>query len=501
MKNLNLTLLFLLFSFLQKNIQAQPGTIDPTFNNGVIAFGNLNLPISGATNVGIQSDGKIISFLGTNTGSHIIRFKTDGTIDTSFGTLQIPFTAITIKIIDNDNFLLGGLNGTIQKFNADGIIDNSFENQDAIDMNIFGLSIQADGKILAAGNRQNTGTGFDYILARYEPDGSLDLTFGNEGETVVDIVNKDTPYEVYQLSDGSIIIQGSSLFGASLLGHLIKFKPDGSLDTSFANEGIFQLDLGIESYSNSSQELTDGKILIEGMFNDNGVSTVFLQRLNSDGTIDSTFGNNGNSADPTFQNGEGFTIPLVSNSAVLQPDGKVLTNGFTWGSLVGGDRGFGVKRYLADGTVDTDFGNNGLAFASILDVNIIDPWMALDPNGNIIQVAKIDKNGAHDIVVVRYLNDLDVGTLDFENQSNSFLVFPNPIIDYCELKFSIPSEKKITAYLTGVDGRIIHQFFTNQKFEEGEHQLSLDMPTLASGNYFITLVHDKIPFAVQVFKK
>ena len=288
------------------------GSLDTTFNPG-----------SGANydiyTTDIQSDGKIIiggwftSFNGTSING-IARLNTDGSLDTTFnsGTGTNSFIQTTAiqsdgKIIIGGNFTSysGIARNNIARLNSDGILDTNFTTGTGADNTIWAITIQADGKIIVGGNFTNyNGTSINRIV-RLNTDGSLDTTF-----------NPDTGanswiYTTAIQSDGKIIIGGNfTTFNGTTRNRIARLNTDGSLDTTFnsgsgADEAIFATSLQ-----------SDGKIIAGGVFTTyNGTTTNHLAYLNSDGSLDTT-----------FNLGTGANHYIYTTT--IQSDGKIIIGGY-----------------------------------------------------------------------------------------------------------------------------------------------------------------------------
>src|SRR4029079_2637604 len=214
-------------------------------------------------------------------------------------------------------------------------------------------------KILVAGASflGSSGTGNDFAVVRYNPDGSLDTTFDGDGKLTTDFgaaFNNDVASAITVQPDGKILVAGSgSSFSASNSDFAVaRYNPDGSLDTSFAGVGKFTFGLGgFNDFASDVVLQPDGKILIAGTtFIDSGSHSDFaVVRLNSDGSFDTTFDGDGR---------------LITNlglfdqvaSLALQPDGKILVAG---GTSTGAGFDFALVRYNSNGSLDTTFDGDG----------------------------------------------------------------------------------------------------------------------------------------------
>ena len=376
-----LSLLFLLFTL--RSI-SQPGTLNTSFGSSgfvTINFGDLE---DYGYAMAIQSDGKIIA-TGSSSSSTtdyafaLARLNPDGSLDNSFGNGGKVVTAVGISAseifavaIQGDGKIMAGgystedfdiaSDFTLVRYNADGSLDNSFGTGGVVvtDINtsedqIYSLTIQSDGKILAAGPTRDLTTGVtSFGVVRYNSDGSLDNSFGNSGKVITSISNsRDDAYKVLITSDNKIIVAGRSITTGTSIA-IVKYNSDGSLDNSFGNAGIV---------SESINDLTpvtallqsDGKIVVAGPMNDNGIFDFGLARFNSDGTLDNSFGNGGVVSTHTGDLG-GEILSLT-----IQSDGKIIAVGHS--SDVEAHT-ITLARYLTDGSLDNSFGDNGITKAS-----------------------------------------------------------------------------------------------------------------------------------------
>jgi uncharacterized delta-60 repeat protein/uncharacterized repeat protein (TIGR01451 family) len=338
------------------------GSLDTTFGNG----GKLTTDFGGfdaAFGVALQADGKIVAAGqgGPGGGFALARYNTDGSLDPSFGSggeVTTHFTsgfevviAVAIQldgkiVVTGQTFAGGFQQFALARYNTDGSLDTSFASGGIVATNFgfdsaFGgaLAIQPDGKIVAAGR-----AGTDFLLARYNGDGSLDATFGSGGIVTTDFGGTvfDAAFGVALQSNGKIVAAGGTFngfVGPSADFALARYNPDGSLDASFGSGGQVTTDFGGFDVARSVALQADGKIVAAGgTFNGFvGPSADFaLARYNPDGSLDASFGSGGK---VTTDFG-GFD---VARSVALQADGKIVAAG-TGGA--GSD--FALARYLGD---------------------------------------------------------------------------------------------------------------------------------------------------------
>ncbi|MCW9013179.1 MAG: delta-60 repeat domain-containing protein [Gammaproteobacteria bacterium] len=330
--------------FMANPVFAAPGDLDTSFGtNGVVT----STIVSGAAEViramAIQTDGKIVVAGYTfNTTNHIkryalSRYNNDGSLDTSFGT-----------------------SGTV----VGQLSSLSDEPKDMI--------IQPDGKIVVLCSSWNVASGSsseDVSLLRFNTDGTLDTSFDMDGSVVTDInmastqsnnISADTPTRMALQPDGKILVSAQTRRIQDDIA-VLRYNSDGSLDTTFDGTGALILDIGT---TNSIPDLAtaiaiqpDGKIIIGGelvLVSGSGNKDPFVARLDSDGTLDPTFGTDGVSESLDIKAGDDVKDILI------QPDGKILVAGFSRDSMSttnGAD--FLLIRYNSDGSLDTSFDTDG----------------------------------------------------------------------------------------------------------------------------------------------
>ncbi len=251
---------------------------------------------------------------------------------------------------------------------------------------------QPDGKILVGGSAFISYVRWAFALARYNADGTPDASFGNNG--VVRIAFSTNGYErAYCLAlqpDGKIILGGFAYLGSAPSGDpntgfaLARYNPDGSLDTSFGAGGKVVTDL-TPTLDEINEVLLqpDGKIVTAGFVTPGPTNSGFYDfavvRYNADGSLDLSFGDGGH-VFTDFAGGGDF-----AQSALLQPDGKIVLAGVTAPASSGAQR-FGLARYLPDGGLDPAFGTGGKVVTDFGSAREIARSIKLAPDGKLVVV-------------------------------------------------------------------------------------------------------------------
>ncbi|MDD2949815.1 MAG: hypothetical protein PHU29_03405, partial [Sulfuricurvum sp.] len=372
-----------------------------------------------AQSVFIQPDGKIVVGGYRANGSKydfvLVRYNSDGSLDTTLGDNGIVITAVgtsydsadSVIVQDDGKILLSGSSRNasndndfaIVRYNSDGTLDITFDGDGMVTTNFFSydsinsIVVQSDGKILAAGTTNNTN---DIALARYNSDGSLDTTFGTNGKVSTDLgTNFDSGKDITLQADGKILVAGFS----NEVFALVRYNSDGSLDTSFDSDGIVLTAVSDYSAAQSVTVLDNGKIIVAGFSGSGSSSDFAVVRYNSDGSLDTTFSDDGMIITPVGTSAD------IAYSVVIQSDGKILLGGYATNSTTD----FAIVRYNIDGSLDTSFGVSGKISTDIGTDSNIGYSMSLQPDGKIVVVGTATIDGSRDFTVVRYNID---GSLD-----------------------------------------------------------------------------------------
>lgn len=294
------------------------------------------------------------------------------------------------------------------------------------------ISLQNNGKIIAAGGSA-TGNRFGFTLSRYLSNGTLDSSFGTEGISFIN--NYSEIYSAIVLNDNSIIATGIDDADNNII--IAKYNENGNLDSTFGDSGqAHESFKGVDATLGAAIKVQqDGKIVIAGLadfIDADGAyePQILTARFNADGSVDKNFA------------GKGYVLlkGKIANALLIQPDGKIIIGGNT-----GVMESFITARYLPDGSLDENYGVNGVVTTHLDHHTSYANALALQADGKIIAAGTKD-DGDRNMLAVRYLTD---GSVDESFGNNGFA---NPI-------FKNGSEAK--SVLLQPDGKIILSGWSN----------------------------------------
>jgi uncharacterized delta-60 repeat protein len=400
-------------------VQAADGDLDPTFGTGGMVMTDLNHSTDIANAVAIQPDGKLVVVGQTYkqndfSGEDFVatRYNPDGTLDTTFGRggkVRTDFpglAAVPSSVViqpDGKIVVAGGAfplftflgNFELVRYNPNGSLDRSFGNGGIVTTNFpegsyaFAVALQADGKIIATGTVfvdfiPGESSNTDFALARYNPDGTPDATFGNGGQVSTDFFGlEDDAFSVLIQSDGKIIAVGSANNPATYYDFAaVRYLSNGTIDTTFGVGGKVSTDFGAQNFdrAHSAALQSDGRIVAAGfaISQNGGVQNFAVARYTSNGVLDTTFSGDGKTQ---------IDFGSCCQSAyqvLLQSNGKIVTVGYA--NTESSDSDFLVARLNPRGSLDATFGVGGKVRTSFGDLNGGANGAALQSDGKIVAV-------------------------------------------------------------------------------------------------------------------
>jgi uncharacterized delta-60 repeat protein len=273
------------------------------------------------------------------------------------------------------------------------------------------VTIQTDGKIVLVGRQQPDATDHNVLVLRYADDGTLDTSFGTNGVVKYDPGDEIfvDGYDARIQSDGKIVVVGSTDEFTRYDVIVLRYNPNGTLDTSFDTDGVVTYDTGGDAlafgYAVALQQ--DGKIIATGeVYGSSSVPVGLpLLRYTVNGTLDTTFGTGGV---VMYNNSSGDSE--AGTALAIQPDGKIIVAGSMVVETtpgIGERRGL-LLRFTSSGGLDTTFGTNGVVVYNSGGSHRFDD-LRLQPDGKIVVVGNSYVDFDNDIILLRYNAN---GTLD-----------------------------------------------------------------------------------------
>lgn len=363
------------------------GSLDPSFNGTGIQTANLYSDFQIRNSMALQSTGKIL--LGgymLNGAYHdfaLARLNDDGKMDSTFdkdGILTTDFNSSddytgSVIVQSDDKIMLAGYASinpptnsiivyAVSRYTPEGELDNSF----AVNGKLMGdyhqgntgfnaTVIQPDGKILVAGHTWN-GNNDDFVVARFNSDGSVDKNFGDNGRQITDFGALEEAKSILLQGDGKIVLCGNKRDGNNPYNiyqfAAARYNSNGTLDKSFGVDGVSLISpFGRADICNTATLQKDGKIVMAGasyldIYYDSAQFAVI--RLKTNGKLDVSFGEQGIKL--TGLN----TAFSTATSISIQSDEKIVAGGRVFLNM---HDYFAITRYNTDGSLDTSFSHDG----------------------------------------------------------------------------------------------------------------------------------------------
>ena len=384
-----------------------PGDLDKSFGASGLVLTSFGAP-SQANAIVVQADGKIIVAGQASAQLAIARYNPDGTLDSTFGAGGKVMTSAgqsaagdALAIQPDGRIIAAGTvhfntsaydDWLIVRYNQDGSLDNSFGSAGIVTTNFgtfdaaYSVQIQLDGKLVVGGEADS-----QYGVARYNPDGTLDQTFAVGGKTINTSFGSGQINALALLPNGRIVVAGGSdVLGLVSFG-LGMYRANGSVYKKFGDHGSVITGFGIcpnlvfsTDSAGSVAIQPDGRIVAAGQtFLNCGpdLSNFAIARYESNGALDPSFGSGGK-----LIMGFSPVAPGVATGRelLIQPDGRIVVGGYVREPGLG--IGFGLVRFNLDGSFDTTFGSGGKVTTFFGDANYRDAAMALGRDGKIIGV-------------------------------------------------------------------------------------------------------------------
>ncbi len=416
----------------------------------------------------LQDDGKIVCVGQTSFSNHlysmfICRFLSNGELDDDFG--------------------------------IDGVMIFGTVNDDSTE----GVAVveQSDGKLVVATNNYGE---LGHFIIRFDQNGSLDQSFGTDGLSHI-------PFQIWDMTidqaDAIYVSTGYNSMAPDVWNFAVhKLNQDGTPDLSFGNVGLSYfnhisiLDSTFSSiWADAVEVQADGKILVGGGCEDNlnGGRFFAMGRLNPDGTLDATFGNDGRVfADlPGNRDSEGI------NDLVVQPDGKIIAI-----ATAGNHYDYAIIRLNSDGSLDSSFGIDGISVFDVSGNQDYPGTAAFQSTGKLLIGGMVGTGSDYDFATLRILTDLNIGIVELTESVSNTLVYPNPIDEPARLQFELAQFEELTISLHDMQGRLVQTFISEQQMNQGKYDLQLQFSkSLEGGTYLLSISSENGQMGIRVIKR
>lgn len=239
---------------------------------------------------------------------------------------------------------------------------------------------------------------------RYTPSaGDLDITFGpnHTGKVVTDISgsHSDFGHAIALQLDGKMVVAGFTSNGTDNDFAIVRYNPDGTLDTGFGGTGKITTDFGGATDEAGCIAIQlDGRIVVGGFtYSGGGGSNIALARYASDGSLDSTFGVGGKVITDFGGSEDGIQL---GGGIGIQGDGRIVIAGFTFSG--GGGGNFALARYEINGSLDTSFGSNGKVITDFFGAYDSAFELVIQTDGKIVTAGIAGGLSPYDFGIARY---------------------------------------------------------------------------------------------------
>lgn len=432
----------LLSSGLLRSAAASADSLDASFGQGGKLTTDFFNKSDSAGKLAIQPDGRIVvvgeTVVANNTGAiALVRYNPNGSLDTTFGsggkvTTTVGFSSggKAVAIQPDGRIVVGGLafltsnnaslDFAVVRYKANGSLDASFGNGGIVTTDFFGsqefisdIVIRPDGRILVTGAATEPQVRQSFAMAQYNPNGSLDPSFGLGGKVVTDFTSFGAGSSLSRAlllqADGRVVVVGNTnivnTFNYDLA--MARYNPNGSLDPTFGLGGKVLTDFfGNEDSANDIALQPDGRYLVAGsaqLTADFANTDFALLRYNSDGSLDPAFGVGGKVI--TDIRGGSDTALAVA----LLPNGRILAGGTSRIGITNASQDFALARYDANGNLDPTFGTGGKLLTDFFGNSDVLYDLAVQPDGRYLALGSAMHTSdfdSTDIALVRYFGDL-----------------------------------------------------------------------------------------------
>jgi len=423
------------------------------------------------------------------------------------------FDNAKIKKLANGKILFtsGGINQDLYRLNSDGTFDTYVDPNDGLTYNwhynlkdalltlpstvidptiatyvyLDNFEIDANGKIYIAFEDESFLVQNVYYLVRLNPDFSFDTSFGNGGLTSLTFPNPTAfgwPNDLIIQSNGKIVLMGAIDNGTTTtkLG-LCRFNANGSVDTSFNSNGYLVIPQQTTNYwPYKMLKLSDDSFIINERRYVTNHYEYDLIKFDSNGVVDTTFGNNGILNDDLTQ--------INAIDFIVLPNNKIIKGGNS--NTLNYDFHFKTVCYNSNGTLDTTYGTNGYLTTNVNNFSSIGNLLLLQ-NGNLLA-------SGYSSIITNYLATMTQYNLNTMNNqefvaAQNVFVYPNPAKSIVSFDNSKDNFESVVVY-----NSLGQEVFTSKLDLTREH---IDINNLAPGIYILNFKNATKTLSVKLVKE
>jgi uncharacterized delta-60 repeat protein len=367
----------------------------------------------------LQTDGKIVMAGGAGDHFAVVRYNNDGSLDTGFGgTGKVithfgarKSTATAVRIQNDGKIVAAGYSSSgfdtafaVARYNPDGSLDATFDGDGRVTTQVrgisdraFALAIQSDGKIVVGGEAATFAGDYDFALVRYNPDGSLDSTFDGDGRVISVIGSGEDTINAITLYLDKIIVAGVAQVGTNNAFAVASYKmADGSLDTTFNTSGMVFPAIGDQDGAfavaiqiGNGSVAQPDKLVVAGHAHVGGSTVFAVVRFLLNGSLDTTFDGDGKAT--AAVTGADFGRGLIVQGGGFVPR-KIVVGGSSFDGVVGK---FSAVRFNSDGSLDSGFHGDGKFITALGSKNDVARGVVMQGDGKYV-LAGSSSNGVDD---------------------------------------------------------------------------------------------------------
>jgi len=465
----------------------------------------------------VRPDGRFVgvghTWNSTDFDFALVQYLPNGEPDPSFGSNGQVTTdfdgafdqANCMALLPDGKLVVAGTSGTVKvvRYLPNGVIDQTFGTNGWIGLDgnrqLAALDVLEDGSLLLCGSLYSEEWTYDQALTKLTPNGSLDISFGNGGNATLDI---DQHYELGDAitlqPDGKILMAGFTNWNDANNAFqdivISRYFANGVLDPAFGTNGKVQVDVdpvgNSMDYVNDMALQSDGKIVLGCMIINSGDWDLGVLRLNPNGTMDNSFGTNGQVViDHNLQSQNVQDVEVLA-------DGKILAGGYAYHKMA-------LWRLLADGTLDPTFGDGGLSRPSVDPASYDYGYtMAVQPSGKVLLAGSTTHQCLLNTnLVARFENEITVSMPEVEREDQFIALFPTPTLENAVLRFHLDEPSAVSIEVRDASGRLLRSSLAQTKYGAGTHTVEVQLADQAPGLYEVTLSTQRSSRSVRAIKQ